>query len=196
MVHTIFRRTLTKKVLLSLILFTYVTCAASAEQYGLGVFVINKKDSQDIKISTTTYYDPSTGRIIGERVIEGSDTINKTNPYVPFFFWENKYLGLSASDKYQDVRLKKEHQYFYYSIGLYRIMYREILEITESRLHNDCVVSCSYITKTRSYSESSRTEYENVEESGYIASIGIKYKNWHFDFDQNANFRLFSSLSF
>ena len=196
MVYSIRGGAISKKILLQIIFILLTNCAVSGGQYGLGVFIINKKDSQNIKIDTNSKYDETTGRIIGSRVIEGRDIVDKTNPYVPFFFWKNKYIKLSGSDKYQDFRIKKEHQYIYYSLGLYRILYKRVLDISERTLHNDCVVSCSYITKTRSYSKSFRTEYENVEESGYLTSIGFKYQNWHFDFDQNANFRLFSSLSF
>ena len=59
MVHTIFRRTLAKKILLSVTLF--ITSSAFAYDYGLGVFVMNIEDKLELSIESKTWYDKSTG---------------------------------------------------------------------------------------------------------------------------------------
>ena len=194
MVHTISRRTFPQKILLPLVLL--IASKAFAYDYGLGVFVMNIEDKLELSIESRTWYDKSTGRIIGERKHHSRNIKDRTNRYVPFFYWKAKYIKMSFSDKYQDIRLKNEHRYIYYGVGLYRLMYNKITDVTESWSERDCAVSCSYLSTSRTSREEQYTERETVRKLNYIASFGLKYKNWYFDFDQNANFRLFSSLSF
>ena len=194
MVHTIFGGTLAKKILLSIALL--IAGKSFAYDYGLGVFVMNIEDKLELSIKSRTWYDKSTGRIIGERTHHSKNIKDRTNPYVPFFYWKTKHIKISFSDRYQDIRLKNEHRYIYYGVGLYRLMYNKVTNVKESWSERDCAVSCSYLSTSRTSREEQYTERETVKKLNYIASFGLKYKNWYFDFDQNANFRLFSSLSF
>ena len=56
----------------------------------LHIFVMNIEDKLELSIESKTWYDKSTGRIIGERKHHSKNIKNRTNTYEPFFYCKAK----------------------------------------------------------------------------------------------------------
>ena len=195
MVHTISRRKVSKKILLSLVLF-FVYEFSLAYDYGLGVLRLYEKNKSETVIRTNEWYDKSSGRILGERYIYSRNGKNITNTSVPFFFWSSRHLKLSVSPKYQDVRIFKRKRWYYFGAGIHHVKYKRVFNVSEFEAKMDCNVSCSYISKPREATFRQYVESENVEVLQGIAYLGLRYDRYYLDLDTRANIRIYADLPF
>ena len=195
MVHTIFRRKVPQKILLSLVLF-FVYELSLAYDYGFGVLELYEKNKNDTVIRTNEWYDQSSGRILGERYIYSRNGKNITETTVPFLFWSSRMFKLSVSTKFQDIRIFKKKRWYYFGAGLHHIKYKRVFNVSELEAQMDCNVSCSYISKPRKATFRQYVESEDVEVLQGIAYFGLKYSRYYFDLDTRANIRIYVDLSF
>ena len=123
MVYSIRWRAQAKKILLSLILFTYVNCAYAELYVGLSRMVFSERGyPKDLRggVKDNIYYDRSRGAFVGTREIQYSEFEDKSD-YIYWAFstiyigddWDS---GITINDRAVNLTLGSNWWYFLYGV--------------------------------------------------------------------------------
>ena len=208
MEHSIRRRLLSKKILLSLIFITFVNTGAADVYFGGSHFYLSEEARSGptgLKggVKDDIAYDPRRGIKVGTREIQYSKVKDQSNYRYNGVgvLYEAKGWDTSLSVMSSAVNLTVGSKWWYLLYGVHASIIRQkyTFEIEHHEKNYYCVISCSYASTMTSQNQSEETQEKEELVQIYSPYFGFYYKYKGFNFRPTVDpktFNLFVGYNF